>query len=152
MTDMVFRRILVPVDFSSPSERAWKIAQDLAATLGSQIVLVHVYVEPPRYLEGPSPDVQVREVYASGRRWVEEQLGRWADAARARGIAVKTLLQEGAAHEAIVATARAEGADLIAMGTHGYGGLDRLLLGSVADRVIRLAPCPVLAIRGSDVV
>ena len=53
-------------------------------------------------------------------------------------------------HEDIVATARDEGVDLIAIGTHGRGGLNRLMLGSVCDRVIRLASCPVLAVREPD--
>ncbi len=63
---------------------------------------------------------------------------------------MKTLLRPGVAHGEIVAAARAEGADLIVIGTHGYGGVDRLLLGSVADRVIRLSSCPVLSVRRPD--
>ena len=59
-------------------------------------------------------------------------------------------MRTGVPHEEIVATARDEGADLIAMGTHGRGGLNRLVLGSVCDRVIRLSSCPVLAVRESE--
>jgi len=63
---------------------------------------------------------------------------------------VKTLLRTGIPHDEIVRIARDEGADLIAIGTHGRGGLDRLMLGSVCDRVIRLSSCPVLAVREPD--
>ena len=63
---------------------------------------------------------------------------------------MKTLLRTGTPQDEIVATVRDEGADLIAIGTHGRGGLNRLMLGSVCDRVIRMSPCPVLAVREPD--
>ena len=80
----------------------------------------------------------------------QEQLRRWEATARGEGLAAKALLRTGVPHEAIVEAAREEGADLVVIGTHGRGGVDRLLLGSVADRVIRLASCPVLAVRQAD--
>ncbi len=150
MPETVFRRVLVPTDFSPQSEAAWGLAQRLARAVGAEVVLVHVFVEAPLYSESAFAADRVREVYASGRKWVEEQLARWAANARQDGLTVKTLLRPGVAHDEIVAVARAEGADLIVIGTHGYGGVDRLLLGSVADRVIRLAACPVLAVRRPD--
>jgi nucleotide-binding universal stress UspA family protein len=150
MTETVFRRVLVPTDFSPQSEEAWGLAQRLARAVGAEIVLLHAFVEAPLYSESAFAADRVREVYASGRKWVEEQLARWAANARQDGLTVKTLLRPGVAHDEIVAAARAEGADLIVIGTHGYGGVDRLLLGSVADRVIRLASCPVLSVRRPD--
>ena len=150
MPETVFRLVLVPTDFSPQSEAAWGLALRLARAVGAEIVLLHVFVEAPLYSESTFAADRVREVYASGRKWVEEQLARWAANARPGGLTVKTLLRPGVAHDEIVAAARAEGADLIVIGTHGYGGVDRLLLGSVADRVIRLASCPVLAVRRPD--
>jgi nucleotide-binding universal stress UspA family protein len=147
MDERVFRRILVPTDFSAQSEQAWATARHLARAVGAEIVLLHVVVEGPLYSEIPLAGERIREVYASARTWVAEQLERWAAVARAEGIGVKTLVQTGIPHQDIVTAARDEGADLIAMGTHGRGGFDRLLLGSVCDRVIRLAPCPVLVLR-----
>ena len=94
----------------------------------------------------------MREAYAAARTWAVEHLDQWAATARGEGLAVKTLMRTGIAHEDIVATARDERADLIAIGTHGRGGLNRLMLGSVCDRVIRLAFCPVLAIREGETV
>jgi nucleotide-binding universal stress UspA family protein len=73
----------------------------------------------------------------------EEEHEKWASAARAQGMIVRT----GSAHEEIVNLATDERADLIVMGTHGRTGLNRVLLGSVADRVIRFALCPVLTVR-----
>jgi nucleotide-binding universal stress UspA family protein len=151
MAEMVFRRVLVPTDFSPPSERAWDLARRLARAVGAEIVILHVFVPPPPpYVDAAVPVVPIVDIYESGRRWVEEQLARWAAKAREEGLTAKTLLRDGAAHKEIVAAARDEGADLIAIGTHGYSGVERLLLGSVAEKVIRLAPCPVLAIRDVD--
>ena len=150
MADTVFRRMLVPVDFSPQSEAAWTLARQLARAVGAEIVLLHVFVEAPLYSESAFAVERVREAYAAGRQWVEQQLARWSGTAQQEGLAVKTLVQTGVPHEEIVTTARAESADLIVIGTHGYGGVDRLLLGSVADRVLRRAPCPVLAVRQPD--
>jgi nucleotide-binding universal stress UspA family protein len=151
MADMVFHRVLVATDFSPPSERAWGLARRLARAVGADVVVLHVFAPPPPpYVDIPFPAAEVGELYASSRQWVEEQLAKWAATARADGLTVKTLLRDGAAHREIVAAARDEGADLIAIGTHGYTGVDRLLLGSVADKVIRLAHCPVLAVRQPD--
>jgi nucleotide-binding universal stress UspA family protein len=122
----------------------------LALAVGAEVVLVHVFVEAPLYSEGPFAADRIREVYTAGRAWVQEQLQGWEATARAAGLAAKTRLCTGVPHEEIVAAAREEQADLVVIGTHGRGGVDRFLLGSVADRVIRLAPCPVLAVRQTD--
>jgi nucleotide-binding universal stress UspA family protein len=143
----VFERILVPTDFSVPSERAWRAARRLARAVGAEVVLLHVLVDTPLYSETVMSAEQVRGAYAATRGWAERKLGEWADEARAEGLGVRTAFRTGVAHEEIVAAARETRAGLIAIGTHGRSGLDRVLLGSVADRVIRLAPCPVLAIR-----
>ena len=150
MEERIFHRILVPTDFSSQSERAWATARRLARAVGGDVVLLHVFVETPLYSEAPLSGERIREAYEAARTWITNQLEQWAAAARAEGLAVKTLLRTGVPHEVIVETARDEGADLIAIGTHGRGGLNRLMLGSVCDRVIRLSSCPVLAVREPD--
>jgi nucleotide-binding universal stress UspA family protein len=143
----VFRRILVPTDFSAQAEAAWETARRLARALGAEVLLVHVAAETPLYSEGVVTTERVREVFEASRGWAERTLGQWADRARTEGLLVKTALRAGVPHREIVAAAGEVGADLIVIGTHGRGGVDRALLGSVADRVIRLAPCPVLAVR-----
>jgi nucleotide-binding universal stress UspA family protein len=150
MSAPVFHRILVPTDFSTPSERAWATAQRLARAVGADLVLLHVFVELPLYSEAPLSGDRVREVYSASRTWAADQLEKWAATARAEGLPVKTLVRTGIPHDEIVRTASDEGADLVAIGTHGRSGLNRLMVGSVCDRVIRLSSCPVLAIRASD--
>ena len=146
MTSTVFQRIVVPTDFSDSSEAAWALAPRVAAALGSEVVLLHVFVPPLVYGE-PTAGAGTADVYEKSERWVEETLSTWAGAARAQGVSVRTLIRTGTAHEEIVAVATEERADVIVLGTHGRTGLARVLIGSVAERVIRFAPCPVLTVR-----
>ncbi len=166
-TDIAFSRLLVATDFSKQAERAWNVARALAEPLGSELVLVHVLVEEElRSLEAAerladersrcaadqlnvprvSGDTE-REAEMSAPRWAESKLEEWAGGARAVGRKVRTLLRSGVPHTEIVAAAKDEHADLVVVGTHGRGALQRLLIGSVADRVVRTAPCPVLVVR-----
>jgi len=145
-----FARILVPTDFSAGSERAWAAARRLAARLGAELVLVHVLVEAPPYSEGPFTMKQARGVFDAARDWAEKTLGEWAATATAAAISARWVLLTGVPYKEIVGAAASERADLIVIGTHGRGGLDRALLGSVADRVIRLAPCPVVTVRDTE--
>jgi universal stress protein A len=144
--DSGFTRMLVPTDFSSGSEQAWAVARQLAARLGAEIVLLHVLVEAPLFPEGLFME-HARDVFDAAQRWAENMLGEWTAGAAAAGLEVRWVVCPGVPHEEIVSAATRERADLIVLGTHGRGGLDRALLGSVADRVIRLAPCPVLSVR-----
>jgi nucleotide-binding universal stress UspA family protein len=145
MANNLFYRIVVPTDFSSCSEEAWQLAQRIAALSKGELILAHVLSEAPLYRE--SVMTSVREVYEGARRWAESALEQWVTKARAEGFSARSALRRGIAHQEVVALARDERADLVIIGTHGRGGVDRLLLGSVADRVIRLAPCPVLTVR-----
>ena len=145
-----FVRILVPTDFSAGSSRAWALAQRLARGLGSELILLHVLVETPLYSEGPFSMKRTREVFEAARAWAEKTLGEWTGAGAAAGSSVRWLTRSGVPHAEIVDVAKSEQADLIVIGTHGRGGLDRALLGSVADRVIRTAPCPVVTVRTTE--
>ncbi len=143
-----YYRIVVPVDFSECSRAAWMEAQRLARAFGSEIVLVHVLDEPAPTSGAPFASGLSGEFAAAVRRWSEGELARWREPATAAGLNVRTVLRTGKPHGQIVDLATDERADLIVIGTHGRSGLDRALLGSVSDRVIRLAPCPVLSVRG----
>ncbi len=147
MASSLFHRIVVPTDFSESSEEAWALAQRVAGTLGSEVVLAHVFVEPIFYGDPSLAGDTTREVFEQGRKWVEDELEKWASAARPQGMTVRTIVRTGSANEEIVNLATDERAELIIIGTHGRTGLNRLLLGSVTDRVIRFAPCPVLTVR-----
>jgi nucleotide-binding universal stress UspA family protein len=149
MPETVFHRIVVPTDFSTCSELAWRMARRLAAAAGGELILAHVLVETPLFAEGSVGMGQARDVYAAAEQWAQQTIERWAGTARAEGLTVRVALRTGVPHEEIVALAIDERADLVVLGTHGRGGLSRALLGSVADRVIRIAPCPVLSVRES---
>jgi len=143
----MFYRIVVATDFSTCSEEAWSLARRVAASSGGELILTHVLTETPLYREGPFSMASVREVYRQAREWAASTLEEWVSKARSEGLTARTALCTGVPYEEIVALARDERAELIVIGTHGRGGLDRALLGSVADRVVRLAPCPVLTVR-----
>ncbi len=142
-----YYRIVVPTDFSDCSRAAWAEAQRLARAFGSELILVHVVVEPAPFSGAPFGLGVGQEFYDAIRRWADGELQRWIEPAKAAGFVVRAHLRTGIAHREIVDLAVDERADLLVIGTHGRGGLDRALLGSVADRVLRLAPCPVLAVR-----
>ena len=144
------RRILVPVDFSNPSLRALDYAVEFGRTLQAELLLLHV-VEPIDYSLVGDPygvgfDASI--VYQELERVGREQLSRLAARLRARRVAVRTLLGVGPAHRVIVDTAKKQRADVVIMSTHGRTGLPHLVMGSVAERVVRNAACPVLTVRG----
>jgi nucleotide-binding universal stress UspA family protein len=144
-----FRRILHPSDFSRASGAALRSAMDLARASRGQLTIVHVYT-PLIPMMGESyatPQVYDR-LLADIRTGAQRQLDRLVAKARKAGVRAKGLLLEGVPHERIVRAARATRADLVVLGTHGRTGLGRVLLGSVAGRVVALAHCPVLTVRG----
>lgn len=140
-------KILHPTDFSECAEQARAQAIRLARALGAEIILFHVSVETPLYAEGMLAGGTVQRVYEAQRKWAEEALEARAAETRAAGAPARWKLTHGVPFDAIVQAAEEEGADMIVMGTHGRRGLEGLLLGSVANRVVRLAGCPVLTVR-----
>jgi nucleotide-binding universal stress UspA family protein len=145
--ERVFYRIVVPTDFSACAEEAWVLAQRLARAVGAELVLVHVLVETALYDETPFTMERVRNVHEAARRWAQETLDKRAAKAKGEGLNVRVALRTGAPYQEIVDLVTDERADLVVIGTHGRGGVGRALLGSVADRVVRMAPCPVLTVR-----
>ena len=143
------RRILVATDFSKTSAKALKSAIELAKGNRAKLTVVHAYVPfvplvPEQYLEAGTWD----RIDTESRRWAERQLAKLADRARKAGVRASAMLVTGDPSRQIVRTARSLRADLIVVGTHGRQGLTKFFLGSVAERVIATAACPVLTIRG----
>jgi universal stress protein A len=144
-----FRRILHASDFSPASRPAFTQAIELAKRDGARLAIVHVLTPPvPLVTDGyVSPkvwdDVE-RQVRVQAQREIDRLIAR----ARAAGVRATGLLLDGTPADRIVRAARRLPADLIVMGTHGRGGLAKLLVGSVAERVIARARCPVLTVRG----
>jgi nucleotide-binding universal stress UspA family protein len=143
------RRIVHPTDFSRASGAAFRKALDLAKTSKAELLVVHVLAPTvPMVGDGyVSPEVY-EDLVASARAYGKKNLDALVAKAKKAGVRAKSLLLEGAPHEQIVRTARRQRADLIVMGTHGRTGLAKLFLGSVAGRVIAIAPCPVMTVRG----
>ncbi|WP_148416194.1 universal stress protein [Haloferax sp. KTX1] len=142
----MYDRILVPLDGSAPGDEALDRAIDLAATAGA--TLYALYVVDERVLHATQLDAGglVRAYEEEGERIVSEAV----EAAEAAGIEVVTAVEHGSPHRAILRYAEEIDADLIVMGTHGRRGIERYLLGSVTERVLRMADVPVLSVRSED--
>jgi nucleotide-binding universal stress UspA family protein len=142
------RRILCPVDFSPGSDHALEYAIALARVLNAEVLLLHV-VHPLMFgigADGVAVDIGVR-LLQEMEQSCADHLGRIAATVRSRGVQVTERIVTGTPFFEIIQTARAEGADLIVMGTHGRSGIVHALIGSVAERVVRKAPCPVLTVK-----
>jgi nucleotide-binding universal stress UspA family protein len=145
---MTIKTILVPTDFSEPSVDALTYAKDLAKVLGASIHLLHVVQDPlaePWGLEsyGPLPPDIFRQIKARAHAELERSL---PETERTTYNAT-LVISEGAPFSQIIEYAKTHPIDLIVMGTHGRGALAHAILGSVAERVVRFAPCPVLTVR-----
>jgi len=144
---MKIKQVLVPVDFSPNSLRALEYAIELAKPFKSRLSVLFavepIYYVVPDFTGSPA----MGEVLTEQLRTARTQLARLAQQYAKRRIKLHTLLQTGTAYEAIADTAKQIKAELIVMATHGRTGMSHLLLGSVAERVVRVAPCPVLTLR-----
>jgi len=143
------RRILHPSDFSSASSAAFAKALEMAKTNRAELLVVHVLAPVmPMIGDGYVSPSLYQEIETSARSQAQAQLDRLLARARKAGARVKGLLVQGAAHEQITRAARAKRVDLIVLGTHGRTGLAKFFVGSVANRVVSTASCPVLTVRG----
>jgi nucleotide-binding universal stress UspA family protein len=147
---MRIRRLLHATDFSPASTRAFKYAVDLATMHRAQLVILHVMAPPA--LGIPGEGYVTPAVYETLEASARSQAGRRLDAIVARakkaGARARGLLLEGVPHELIVRSVRSQKADLLVIGTHGRSGLAKFFLGSVANRLVSMAACPVLTVRG----
>jgi nucleotide-binding universal stress UspA family protein len=141
------RRILYATDLSPTSEAAWNEARRLGRLFDAEIVVVHA-VAPPLVLpqEGYFPAQLYDEMAEAVRRRAQEGLDRLLAGVAGSGLKVRIRLVDGSPAQCILEAVTAESADLLVVGTHGRRGLQRALLGSVADRLVRQAPCPVLTV------
>ena len=143
------KTILVPVDFSAHSDKALEYAIGLAKRFGSKLHVLHAY-HVPVPIATPDQIAIPRDFFTSIREAAAKRLKACGDKVVAEGLKGETHLTEMLPVTAINETAQRVGADLIVMGTRGLTGLKHVLLGSVAERVIRTAPCPVLALKAHD--
>jgi len=142
------RKVLFATDFSRASTKALPTAMALARTHGASLLIVHVFVPlvpvvPEQYISGTT----VNQLNARARLASQRHLDSVVRNARKAGVRATGILVEGEPAAKIVRTARARKADLIVVGTHGRTGLSKLFMGSIAQRVIAMAPCPVVVVR-----
>lgn len=140
-------KILFPTDFSPCAEHAMTWAAELATRYDADVVLVHV-VPPSAY---PLHNIGQVQSFPNLREEILKRCRQEIAAVAAKLGKVRTSQRvlEGPVHTEILDCAAKEKADLIVMGTHGHSGLKHVLLGSVAERVVRLSPCPVVTVRAS---
>jgi nucleotide-binding universal stress UspA family protein len=134
-------KILFTTDGSKYSRAAAEKAIDFARSYGGELKILSV-VDVPSEFYGEAPQI-VDDLIAMAHRYTEEA----RDRAAASGVRTETFVREGEAYEAIIRTAREQQVNTIVMGSHGRTGLRRLLMGSVAEKVIGHAPCPVLIVK-----
>ena len=139
---MQFRHILVPIDFSESANVGLDYALLLARQFEAKVTLLHV-VELPTYVYATDILIPIDEIQRAAAKCIKKA------AARAREVwpNVEPLLAEGTVWEQILSVASYPSVELVVMGTHGRRGISRALLGSVAEKVVRLSPVPVLTVR-----
>lgn len=144
------RRVLYASDFSPASRRAFDTAVAIAKSLDATLTIAYVLAPvaptvPELYIDAVTLD----QLDKQARRWSLQQLNKLADRAKRAGVRATTLLRDGSPADQIVRASRVTHADLIVVGTHGRRGLPKFFIGSVAERVVARAPCPVVTVRGT---
>ena len=142
------RRLLYAADFSDASRPAFAVAVSMAKSLAARLTILYVIppvvpAVPELYLDAVTLD----QLDKQARRWSARQLEKLNARATRAGVRVTPLLRDGDAADQIVRACRTTKADLIIVGTHGRRGLPKFFLGSVAERVVATAPCPVVTVR-----
>jgi nucleotide-binding universal stress UspA family protein len=141
-----FHTIVCPTDFSPTAETAVRYGASLARAYGAELVLLHVLPQLHYPLRGLGMAAAFPHLQEELHTRAKERLQAAVQLA-GEGVTVRTELRDGEAYEGVLAAAHDLKADLIVMGTHGHTGLKHALLGSTAERVVRLAECPVLTVR-----
>jgi len=139
------KKILVAVDFSETSSKAFDYALSFARVYEAEVVALHVLEDPILY--APTTDPSYRKAY---EQTIQTKLDELATRHGAEGVKVELTTRQGSPFHELVEYARNENCDLIVMGTLGTGPIQHMLLGSVAEKVVRKASCPVLVVRPDE--
>src|SRR5580658_7375867 len=143
-----FQHILVPIDFGDPTEPALDLALSVARASNAQVTLVYAFDVTPFMNVSPfMPPLDTEPVLAS----MEKEMKCVRDRVALTWSKVDSIVRTGNVHDVILDVAKKNGCDLIVIGTHGRRGVAHALLGSVAEKVVRLAPIPVLTVRPTTV-
>jgi nucleotide-binding universal stress UspA family protein len=141
--DVTAKHILVPTDFSPHANYALAYAIDLAATLQARLTVLHVIHLSP-LMVGEAPPVAFNDLLQDLESDAQKQIQKALDRVQQAGVQGDGAIVEGVPFQTITDTAKDQNVDLIVMGTHGRTGLSHVLMGSVTEKVVRLAPCSVL--------
>jgi len=145
---MIAKHILVPTDFSEYADYALDYAIGLAKALQARLIFLHVIQLTPMTtgdMFGYSLEIYLEAMQSEAQQHMQALLNR----VHQEGLQGETVIVQGVPFQIIVDMAESQDIDLIVMGTHGRTGLTHALMGSVAEKVVRLAPCPVLVTRGT---
>lgn len=142
------QRILVPVDFSENSRKAVTYATAFARQFGATLTFLHVV--QINYAYGELGAIDFSALEREMRTGAQRELDSLLAAMKAQGLESEALLREGSPVKIITEVAREIRSDLLVVSTHGYTGLKHVLMGSIAEHVVRYAPCPVLVVRQQE--
>lgn len=145
--ETTIKKVLVPIDFSDYSKSALKYAVNFTKSFNAEIILIYV-VEPVIY----PPDFSMGQIAmpSINTEWddrAKDELAKLAKNEISGFNSVKTVIKTGKPFVEIIETAKEEDVDLIIIATHGHSGVEHILFGSTAEKVVRKAPCPVLTLR-----
>jgi len=140
-------KILVPVDFSDYSKSSLKYAVNFSKYFKAEMILIYVVepvIYPPDFSMG---QIAIPSVNSEWDQRAREELDKLAKSEIPGDVKVKTIIKTGKPFMEIIETAEEEDIDLIIIATHGHSGVEHILFGSTAEKVVRKAPCPVLTLR-----
>jgi len=145
--ELEIKKVLVPIDFSDYSKNSLRYAVNFAKQFNAEIYLIYVLepvIYPPDFSMG---QIAIPSINAEWDERAREELENLAKTEIPEGVNVKTILKNGKPFLEIIDTASEENIDLIIIATHGHSGVEHILFGSTAEKVVRKAPCPVLTLR-----
>ncbi len=141
------RRILYATDFSRHGSHAFRYAITLAKHFQAKLIIVHAISLPPTIPADPTGGVALTDYFEELEEESKARLQEMLQQAKNHGVEAETVLADGAAHKAVLQEARRLASDLVVVGTHGRRGVEHLLLGSTAEKIVRQSPIPVLVVR-----
>jgi nucleotide-binding universal stress UspA family protein len=145
--NLSIKKVLVPIDFSDYSKSSLKYAVNFAKSFGAEITLVYVIepiIYPPDFSMG---QIAIPSVSPEWDERAKDELDKLAKNEISPDVKVKVVIKTGKPFVEIIETASEENVDLIIIATHGHSGVEHILFGSTAEKVVRKAPCPVLTLR-----
>ena len=138
----MLKRVLVATDFTASADAAWTFAVDLAVAQGAELVLLHA-----AHRLAPGATYRHRQDHDRQMARALAEIGDRVAVPISRGVTARGIVLSGEASQVITETAKAEAADLLVVGSHPHTALDQILIGSVAERVVRAASCAVLVVK-----